>query len=272
LRIAPAGSDGCPSWGAITDKDGRQCRRPVHGQVIAGATSIGAASSWRADDTPTSSGVSGMPGDPPRRGHVRRRSASLRQEADNGRRGSRRRGTAVSSISGVMPARSVVPSQSSWEQHGGDLVRDLSVQWQRHVADAVDAHVPHVEVGVVEPGVAVRQDHLVEVRPIGHEPGTAPVGRLRELDVEVAPRTELAAQLDRHQAGGNRARVRRAERHQRVHALVAAESLHVVTGDEAAQAVADDVDPLVTRLGDECLDLGGEVAPGLPDVVSVTGE
>ena len=45
----------------------------------------------------------------------RSRSCSGRQEADSGR-GRRRRGTAVSSRSGVTPALSVVPSQSSWEK------------------------------------------------------------------------------------------------------------------------------------------------------------
>ena len=50
----------------------------------------------------------------------------------------------------------------------------------------------------------------------------------------------------------------RAEGHQGVHPLVAAEPLHVVARDQAAHAVADDVDALEAGLVAELLDPGGE--------------
>ena len=57
-----------------------------------------------------------------------------------------------------------------------------------------------------------------------------------------------------------------AEGHQGVHALVPAEPGDVVAGDQAAHAVADDVDALVAGLGDELLDLLGELGRRGSDV------
>ena len=60
--------------------------------------------------------------------------------------------------------------------------------------------------------------------------------------------------------------VRRAERDERVHVGVTAESGHVVARDEPAHRVADDVDPLVAGLLDDPLDLGAEGSGRSADV------
>ena len=65
--------------------------------------------------------------------------------------------------------------------------------------------------------------------------------------------------------------MRRAEGDQGVHALVAAEPLHVVARDQAAHAVPDDVDALVAGLGDDALDLVGERAAA-PRTSPVSGQ
>ena len=70
-------------------------------------------------------------------------------------------------------------------------------------------------------------------------------GGLGELAQQVGPGLQLAGHDGRRQQVGDiEPLVRAAERDQGVDAVVAAEPLHVVPGDESAERVPDDVDPV----------------------------
>src|SRR6478735_7996459 len=153
----------------------------------------------------------------------------------------------------------------------GDPVHDAARDRQAHVADAVQGDVVDREVVVVQGGVALGHDDLVEVGPVDEEPGLALLDRGGELVHEGAARTQLTGQPVVPRVGEVAALVRGAERDERVHVLVAAEPGHVVARDEPAHRVPDDVDPLVAGLLDDPLDLGAQGSSRSTDVAGEDG-
>ena len=71
----------------------------------------------------------------------------------------------------------------------------------------------------------------------------------------------------RHQAGGPGSLMRSAERDESVHTLISAEPLHVVTGDDSAERVTDEVDAVVTGRLAQHLHAATQLVCRLGDVV-----
>ena len=111
-----------------------------------------------------------------------------------------------------------------------------------------------------------RQDDLVEVAVDGGDLGAAVRHRLGELLQDRGAGTQLADHRRRYDVREHRALVRRAERHQRLHPPVTALALQVVPGDQSAEAVPDDVHPLVPGLLAHPLDVGAQVGRAAGDV------
>jgi hypothetical protein len=147
---------------------------------------------------------------------------------------------------------------------------DASIVGHREMADTMHCDVSHVEVGMVQPGVAAGHDQRIDVAVERDEPGTAASCRLGEFLNHRRARSELADQ--RQQGRGPRqlgALVRRAQGDQGVYVAVASEALHVVAGYQATETVADDVDAFLSGGCGQFLD--GLAQPyGCPrDVVGV---
>src|SRR5215207_1847143 len=129
-------------------------------------------------------------------------------------------------------------------QRGGDLMGDLAVERQGEMSHTADPDVTYGEVRVADPSPALRHDQLVEVAVEGQEPGVATRCRLGQLSHQVTVRPDLLDQWPGQQPRGRGALVRCPEGHASVHPLMSAEPLHVVPGDQAAQTVPDQVDPV----------------------------
>jgi len=156
-------------------------------------------------------------------------------------------------------------------QHGADLAHHRRVDRQRHVPGRVHGDTSRAQVRMIQPAMGVRDDHLVEVGEVRHEPGATPRSRGGQFGVQVAARAQLVPEANRQAVGEQRTRVRRPQGDQGVHPLVTAQPLHVVPGDQAAQTVPDDVDPFIPGSGHQFLDRAGQVPRRRADVIGDRG-
>ena len=143
---------------------------------------------------------------------------------------------------------------------------------QGHVPDAAEQHVAGAS------GRGGRSDR----RWSGDRSGRGRCRRRSPGCGSPAPaRRAPAGPASRGAAGGSaasgttcaqqRALVRRPERHERLHPPVAALPLHVVAGDQPAEAVPDDVHPVVAGLLADPLDVRAEVGRAAGDVGRAAG-
>ncbi len=127
---------------------------------------------------------------------------------------------------------------------------------QGEVADAGDAHIHRVEVGMIHAGRLDGEDHPVQFAPEADEARPAARGGPAQLLDEFGAAAHLADDGVRAgQRDGRRPAVRCTESDERAHPAVPAEPLDVVPRDEAAQTVADDVDLVVPGAGADLLDV-----------------
>src|SRR5215212_7049572 len=122
------------------------------------------------------------------------------------------------------------------------------------MADPMNRDVTRTKVGMINSRVPAGHNEMVQVAVEGDEPGRAGCG-FGEFVEQFRAWRQLADQRQRLSgAGQQRAGVRGAERDQRVHPPVTAEALNVVTGDQATEAVPNDMDAFVTGFGTEPID------------------
>ena len=122
------------------------------------------------------------------------------------------------------------------------------------------------QVRVAQGAVALGEDDLVCVGPIGDEARPTPWHGCIQFLEEGAARPHLGDDAQRHGIGGIRPAVGGADRHEGVDPLVPAEASDVVAGDQATEAVPDDVDALIAGLGDDRLHLGAQVECGAAQI------
>ncbi len=107
----------------------------------------------------------------------------------------------------------------------------------------------------------------VQLAPEAHEPGPAAGGGGAQLLDHGGTAAHLTHDgVNARPGGDGGAPVRGSERHQGAHPSVTAESLYVVPGDQAAEAVSDDVDPAVPGARADFLHMEPEQLGGGPDV------
>ena len=128
------------------------------------------------------------------------------------------------------------------------------------------------QVGVVAAAGRGRHDDLVEVAVDGGDRRAAAGRRLGQLPEQRRARAELADQRRRAATCASSepwCGVPRVTR--RLHPPVAALALHVVAGDQPAEAVPDDVHPVVAGLLADALDVRAEVGRAAGDVGAAAG-
>ena len=153
-----------------------------------------------------------------------------------------------------------------------DLVDEIRRHQQRHVAEVADVHVLGPQDGVLQARARGGDHERVEVRRERHPPNVRRPGRGLELAEEPRAGPELAGDAGGRHVRGAGTRVRSAQRHHGVDPVVAAQALHVIAGHDAAQAVADQVDPGRPGRGEDLVDPLGQARRHHPDVAVPQGQ
>ena len=149
------------------------------------------------------------------------------------------------------------------------LMDDPSIYRERHMADPRDEEVARLQVGMLDTGVSLGNDQLVQIGPHGEHAGATPWGRLGELGDDVTADAHLPHDGVGHDACGHGACMGCAQGHQRMDLVIPAESLHEIATDEPAHGVTDDVDVIMSGL---LADLSDEVAESDGHGSDVVGE
>src|SRR5215213_9805704 len=121
---------------------------------------------------------------------------------------------------------------------------------------------------MVQPSVATGHDQMIDIA-IEREKARAALGcRLGQLLDQCGVWGELTDQgQQRYGPGQLSAVMRRTQRYQGVYVAVASQTLHVITGDQAAKAVSDDVDPFIASGRRQFLDGLTQMDGGLRNVM-----